>query len=343
MLMYVQESTTLLNVKNAPAIEGLIFRGFRGPEDYPVMLDVIDGSKHADGEERSDTLEDLIENYSHLTNCDPATDMIFAEVNGEPVGYGRVTWWVEEATGHYIHLTGIAFLLPEWRRKGIGGAMLGWLEGRLREHASRHPEDATKVFENWANDVQEDKHALLQKVGYEPCTYGAQMVLPDLSVIPEIPALPDGFEVRPVSEDQFRAIWEADREAFRDHWGFYEPTEEGYQRFLNDPLTMQPELWQIAWYGDQVAAQVRTFINTTENEEYGRKRGWTEFISTRRPFRRKGLARLLIIRSLHQLRGLGMNEAALGVHTENPNGAFQLYESIGYWVIRTTTIYRKTM
>ena len=39
----------------------------------------------------------------------------------------------------------------------------------------------------------------------------------------------------------------------------------------------------------------------------------------------------------------GMEEAALGVHTENPNGAFRLYESMGFRVNRMYTIYRKPM
>ena len=32
-----------------------------------------------------------------------------------------------------------------------------------------------------------------------------------------------------------RTIWEADVEAFRDHWGYVEPTDEDYERFLEFP------------------------------------------------------------------------------------------------------------
>ena len=48
-----------IQVPEAPAIEGLTFRGFRGESDYPKMLAVIDGSKDADKIERTDSLEDL--------------------------------------------------------------------------------------------------------------------------------------------------------------------------------------------------------------------------------------------------------------------------------------------
>jgi hypothetical protein len=73
-------------------LPGLAFRNFRGEEDYPRMLKVIHGSKGVDGIERAENLEDIVNNYTHLNHCDPYQDMLFAEINGEVVGYSRV-WW----------------------------------------------------------------------------------------------------------------------------------------------------------------------------------------------------------------------------------------------------------
>ena len=56
-----------------------------------------------------------------------------------------------------------------------------------------------------------------------------------------------------------------------------------------------------------------------------------------------GVARALIAASLRELGARGMDEAALSVHTENPNGAFQLYESMGYRVVRMFTDLKKPM
>jgi ribosomal protein S18 acetylase RimI-like enzyme len=63
----------------------------------------------------------------------------------------------------------------------------------------------------------------------------------------------------------------------------------------------------------------------------------------RRPWRRQGLARALIARSLHVLRERGMDHAALGVDAENPNGALQLYRSMGFQVVKVFTTYRKPL
>jgi ribosomal protein S18 acetylase RimI-like enzyme len=114
-----------------------------------------------------------------------------------------------------------------------------------------------------------------------------------------------------------------------------------YEGWLEDPVAMMPELWQIAWEGDQVAGQVRSFINHKENAEQGRLRGYTECISVRRPWRRRGLAQALILRSLRILQEQGMTEAALGVETENISGALRLYQRCGFRQVHGGALYRK--
>jgi ribosomal protein S18 acetylase RimI-like enzyme len=109
---------------------------------------------------------------------------------------------------------------------------------------------------------------------------------------------------------------------------------------MNDP-DFDPSLWRVAWQGDQVAGMVLSFIDKDENEIYGHKRGYTENICVRRPWRRQGLAKALIALSLIALKERGMTEAGLGVDAENISGALHLYESMGYRVVKTSTIYRK--
>jgi ribosomal protein S18 acetylase RimI-like enzyme len=88
---------------------------------------------------------------------------------------------------------------------------------------------------------------------------------------------------------------------------------------------------------------VLNFVDEDANREYNRKRGWTEEITTRRAYRRRGLASSLIVQSIRMFREMGFEETALGVDTENLSGALSLYESIGYQVSNSTTTYRKPM
>jgi ribosomal protein S18 acetylase RimI-like enzyme len=221
--------------------------------------------------------------------------------------------------------------------------MLRHNEQRLRELASEHDEDLSKVFEAWTSDAERDWTDLLEEAGYEPVRYGFEMVRSSLNEIPDHP-IPQGLEVRPVLPEQVGQIWDAAREAFRDHWGFCEEewSADQLEGWREDP-TFKPELWQVAWDGDEVAGMVLNFINETENEEHDRKRGYTETICVRRPWRRRGLARALIARSMQLHRRLGMTEVALGVDALNPNGALQLYESMGYETVKRYVTYRKPL
>jgi mycothiol synthase len=157
-----------------------------------------------------------------------------------------------------------------------------------------------------------------------------------------VPDLPDGLEVRPASVADAPAIWRADHDAFRDHWGGFDDSEESYRRWIDSP-DFQPDLMVVAWDGDEVAAAVINAVFAEENRQLNLKRGWLESVFTRRAWRRRGLARALIVRSLHLLRDEGLEVAALGVDADNPTGAYGLYESAGFAVTERFTQWRKPM
>ena len=327
-------------IADAPAIPGLTFRHFRGAEDYPKIVAVIVASAEADKIERVETVEDVANTYSHLVNCDPYQDMIFAEMNNEVIAYSRGGWF-QEVNGPRTYGT-IGYLVPAWRRKRIGSTMLHWIENRMRTIAASHSTLETGILQNFANSENAGLATMLEKYNYKPIRYIVEMVRPDFENIPEFP-IPEGLEVRPALPEHYRAIWEAGEEAFRDEWGYAEPTEEDYKGWLENKTIFQPDLWQIAWdkNSNEVAGQVRTFINTAENEKYNRKRGYTEFISVRRPWRKQGLARALIVQSLQLQKEHGMDESALGADSENISGATRVYEDCGFRVTKRSAIYRK--
>lgn len=329
-----------LDVPGAPDVPGLAFRRFRGEADYQTMIDVITACQPVDNIEQVFTFDDLKRDYADLFNSDAYQDMIFADVNGEAVGYGRVLWWAE-GSGRRIYYN-FVWLHPDWRGKSILPAMVGWQEARLREIAAAHPSDADKRYMVESDNYQPQKSAIYEALGYEADAYTAEMVRPDLEDIPDAP-LPEGFEVRPVTEDQYRAIYEAQKEHFSDHVGFTPPSDENYRRFFLGEQHFDSSLWQVAWFGGEIAGMVRGFINEPQNEAYGRKRGYTENISVAKAYRRRGLARALLGRSLRQMKERGMEEAALYVHTENPHRAMHLYESMGFREVRRQTRYLKPM
>lgn len=315
------------------------FRRFRGDADFEHMARILMATSAADGGTRFETAERVRRSYEHLYNCDPYVDMIFAEAGGRPIGYSRCMW--EDKVDGTRTYGAYGWLEPEWRLRGIGSAMYEANERHLRAIAADHPAEIAKSIGTVAAEADIGAMSLFAKHGFEPDMYVAEMVRPDLENIPEAP-MPEGLEVRPATEADYRRVWDAAVDAFRDHHDEPEAREEWYRNWLAEPH-FDPALWRIAWDGDEVAGQVRSYIDHEENELFGRRRGWTEDISTRKPYRRRGLARSLLAQSLHAVKAAGMEEAALGVHTDNPNGAYQLYESVGFRIVHTDVFFKKAL
>lgn len=322
----VVKTTDQITLKDTPAIAGLNFRRFRGESDYGAMAGILNAAYNHDGFEIF-ILDDEVRNqYNHLQRCDPAKDMIVAEVEGQMVGFGRCSWSAD-LNDEYRYTFEID-LLPEWRHTGIPLAMAEFLQERLVQIADKHPAEAVKYFQfRWiqGNAWFEE---LMDELGFEPVRYGIHMVRPCSQPVAVTP-LPAGIEILPISANDYRKVFDAEAEAFRDHWGYVPPTEADYQRWVNTPF-FDPSLWQVAWEGDQVVGMVLNFIIEAENQALGRLRGYTEDISVRRPWRQKGIARALLTRSIRMFQEMGMDETCLAVDTENPNGALQLYASVGY-------------
>ncbi len=310
-----------------PQIPGISARLWRDDEDYGHATDLVNIEMRSIGLDHLATEEEVRNAYDNTPTFDLYKDFVFVEIDGTPVGWVLVRWWDEtDGPRVYRHM---CKMHPDWRNRGIGTAMLEWAIARLTELAGEHGV-ANRVLRTDVDNFPATAADLLESFGYRITQRFAELVRPHLEDIP-IGPLPDGVEIRPVEEAHLRAIFDAEWDAMRDHWGHYEPTEGDWNWFLEFPHRDE-SLWKVAWAGDKIVGQVRGYINTEENEETGRKRGWCEFISTDREWRRKGVATALICATLREFNERGMTDSALGVHVENPNMALRLYTGLGFAV-----------
>jgi mycothiol synthase len=331
----------------APPVRGVRFRGYRGPDaDLPGMVEAVRQARLADGEIEPVDLAGMRAEYEHLERSDPARDILVVELGDEIVGYVRVQWG--DANDGSRYYDGFCFLRPDARRRGIGRSMLAWSEDRRRLIAREHAAageglDRPRWLTTFVHDGDRGGRLLLESVGYEPFRRFFSMVRPDLESIPDAP-LPEGLEIRPIPRDRInlRQVFDAATEAFRDHFGWVDEGDESFASFIEDPAT-DPDLWLVAFDGDEVAGAVLNGIHRRDDGSGGDGSGgdgWLDSVFTRRPWRRRGLARALIVRSLHLLRERGLRSAALGVDAQNANEALGLYESCGFRMASSTTAYR---
>jgi mycothiol synthase len=329
-------SDSPVGLPDAPAIAGLGFRMFDPDRDYPALVDLIHEAHLADQLAYLPTVENLRSEHEHSSEFDPSRDLLLAEVDGALVGAAET--YVVTRDGLGVHQTD-GWVRPPWRRRGLGRALLHWNEARAAEVARTDGRPPLRALSTWPDESQVGAAALLTSEGYRVVRFGFLMLRDLGEPIAEAP-LPVGLEVRAVSPADHRRIWDADTDAFLDHWDHLERTDADFDAWFATP-ELDTTLWRVAWDGDEVAGSVMPFVWHAENESLGVRRGWLEHVSVRRPWRNRGLASALIAQALRGLRDAGMTEAALGVDAENPTGALRVYERSGFRRDRTTTAYRK--
>jgi mycothiol synthase len=324
-------------------LPGLTLRPYAGPDDVPVIVDIINRELEADEVPFRATVPDMGARYANPSDkFDPLRDVTIAEIDGKVVGYGERSW-VDTTLENFREYRTDGAVLPQWRRHGIGTVLLAENVRRNRELAAEQVSDRPRILGSWTSDRMAGAIALVRSFGFDKVRYFFEMTRPLDQPIPDVP-LPEGLEVKPITNDadRIRQIWRADVEAFQDHWGGFDDSEESLQRWLDRP-SFDPSLWVVAFDGNEVAGASINAIEQDENELLGLKRGWLHSVFTRRPYRRRGLAGALVARSLKVIKERGMDTGILGVDANNPTGALGVYERVGFSVAERSTAWRKPL
>ncbi|HEX5040482.1 MAG TPA: GNAT family N-acetyltransferase [Candidatus Limnocylindria bacterium] len=337
-----QTQRLMAGAATAADLERLVIRPYAGHADLPEIVRVANADMALDGVRVVFTLDDLAPTYrTPSASFDAARDVLMAELDGVIVGTIRVDW-VDNTDGTREYRSRGHVDAP-WRRRGIGRRLLAAADGLIRERAAEHETHRPRVQGMWADDRQAGRKALAESAGYTAVRWFFEMERQRIDVDrPEILPMPDGLEVRPVTVEDAPAIWAADHDAFRDHWGGWDDSEAALRRWVESP-EFQPDLYLVAYDGDEIAGAVLNGILAEENEKLGLRRGWLDSVFTRRAWRGRGLARALIGRSVHLLAERGMDTAALGVDADNPSGALGLYRSCGFEVVDGGAAWRKPL
>lgn len=312
-----------------PVLEGYRFYRFTGSdEDYENIAKVVN-SRQGERDFFAPTDADEIkrEFSHHGASCDPKRDLMFAEKDGQVIAYCRGSEEKSTDEEKWDHLT-ILNINPNYWEQKLAHIMLAWSEAQASlRHQTHHAGEAADYCYHCLEQMP-DKMALMQAAGYTPVRYWDTLIH-HLEDIPYFP-MPEGLELRAAMPSHYRQIWDADQEAFKDHWGMHEMSEEDYQAWIDPKIDFQPYLFQVAWDGDEIAGEVLPWIVGSQNEVKKRARATIGDVAVRRPWRGKGLAKALISRTLNALKLLNIKEVELVVDSENPSGAYKLYESLGF-------------
>ena len=325
-----------------PILPGYTFR-FAQREDLPAVRQMLERAAAVDRTGFVDTLEDMINQFSDDPWCNPEKDFLLAlTAEGQVAAMGRV--FVNPAPRRERKANLWGEVHPEHRGRGLGEAILTWMEGRARQRLLEYPADLPRSLRTNSNNYLPDRIALFEQHGFSQVRIWYSMRRDLSQPIPD-ETLPPGLILRTFVPEYDRSLMEAFNECFQDHWSFEPITEQDWQMFFMHVDSFHPELSFLALDGEESHAQIAgfsiNFVREEDNRRQGIAEGLINELGTRRPWRKHGIASALLCASMRAFKAAGLNYAGLGVDTESQTGALGLYERLGFTVVKRSFTFSK--
>jgi mycothiol synthase len=288
-------------------------------EDVPAITRLFNrATEELYGE--SDETEDEVGRILESEELDPAEDIRVADAGGEIAGYADVfphphpTYWVDVR-------------VPPSGGDAVRAALIEWSLRRVKEKGGE-----LAIAAAWV-DNQRDRRA------YEAAGFvrvrGSYRMRMDFAGDFDEPRAPDGVSIRAMTPDDAQAAYETHMETFQDMWGHAQQTFEDWQHWFLDE-NHDWSLWFLA-EADGGVAGVALCRRRPAHPDVGVVR----VLGVRRPWRRKGVGRALLLDAFAEFQRRGMRAAILGVDAESLTGAQRLYASAGMYVERQSDVFEK--
>ena len=224
---------------------------------------------------------------------------------------------------------------PQYNGQGIGTQLLRWAEGCAREYMVTLSPDVRVSLRATIYGDDAPSVSLFEAEGFHSIRQFWRMEI-ELAAPPPAPEWPAGVTLRTfITGQDERATYDAETEAFHDHWDFSPMPYEEWLLTRVEADDFDPTLWFLAVDGDQIAGVARCRFRIGH--------GWVGSLSVRRPWRRKGVAMAILRHAFGEFYRRGERHVGLGVDSQNPTGATHLYERAGMHASRRFDTYEKEL
>jgi ribosomal protein S18 acetylase RimI-like enzyme len=247
---------------------------------------------------------DIVSDWSR-PSWDIATHTVGVFDGDRMVAYGEIT----------SADRGDAAVHPDYRRRGIGTALAGWL------HQTAQDLGGTGYGSPVPQGSPGDQ--LLEKLGYRIRWTSWVLALPEGKEI-EHRDLPEGYAVRSARPDEYAAVHDVKEDAFLE-WSVRE--RESFEDF-EASIIHRPgfEPWQLRVVTDPagVIVGVGQVIMTADED---RREAYIDVLAVRKDQRHRGLAQALLVDAFAGGREHGAQRS--GLSTDSRTGALGLYQKVG--------------
>lgn len=277
-----------------------------------------------------DASESEIARWFSQPGIDRERDLFIAEENGRPVAYADVSDTGDAGEQFWIDLR-----LPPGASEAAGDALVDGATRRAHELAAeRNPGQPPRIIAGAAS-TNPRAAAVLERAGFRLYRHSYRMAIDLDADLPE-PRFPEGLDFRNFVEGEERKVFDAFEEAFADTWDYAPHVFEEWRHWNLEDEGFDPSLWWLVYDGTEIAG-----LSLCRPWEAEPDMGWVATLAVRRPWRRRGIARALLLTAFHEFKRRGFARVGLGVDAESLTGADRLYESAGMRPIRRHDMYEK--
>ncbi len=285
--------------------------------------------------------EDLMEELKE-PGVDPSLDTLGLWDNGTMVGFGqlRLGEQLRDGRGRVSIGGGTA---PEYRRRGHGTLIMDVLEARAGEKmAERHP-GADYTIDVWGNATGHSAGAMAMSRGYEPARYFRDMTLAPgkFRPRPRPAAVAENAVLAPYSPGISEAVRLLDNEAFADHWGSAPKSADEWAA-MTSARSFRSDYSRVLLDGNGYRRPPRALSHVL-GAEWVAGELYISRVGTTRAARGLGYAAWALSTVIGAAFDEGFTKVDLSVDAQSPTGALGLYERLGFEVVRSGTVYRKTV
>ncbi len=300
-------------------------------EDVEAVLQLVQADEIAHENEIETTLSDM-RRWWQMPNFDLATDawLIVSPEN-------QIVAFADLSHEKHVRLHPNATIHRAYLHRGIGTYLLQLQELRAQQHLPLAEADARVTMVSWLNSKDQETSHLLEQHGFKRIRSSYRMAI-ELTEQPASPVWAEGITLHTLAEDTslLRAVYEADEDAFQDHWGYLSRTFAEFQHWESERENFDPTLWFLAMDGAQIAG----IGLCADEKEQG---GWVHSLGVRRLWRQQGIGMALLRYAFGEFYRRGIRKVYLGVDAQSLTGATRLYERAGMHVVKQYNIYEKEL
>jgi len=282
--------------------EGLTSRVLT-PADAQAVYDVAAAQEHADVGTIVIELADIIGDWGR-PSWDIATHTIGVFDGDRMVAYGEITGADR----------GDAAVHPDYRRRGIGTALAGWMQQTAKDLGGT----------GYGSPVPEGSPGdrLLDRLGYRVRWTSWVLDLPDGREIQER-SLPQGYAIRAAEPEEYPKVHDVLEDAFLE-WS--ERDRQSYADFeasvIGRPGFEPWSLRVVTDAGGEIVGTAWVIMSPDPVME-----AYVQALAVRKDQRHQGLAQALLVDAFAQGRAHGATRSSLS--TDSRTGALGLYQKVG--------------